>query len=145
MRGGSSGGGSRGRSSGGGKRGGGGGAAGAGAALLTVLRYVLVVLAIIAVSLFVVFVVIPSLVFLIHYLVFWLIVAATIVSRALSGRPWIIEMEEADGYRVRAWRVTGWRASDRVIAELARAVQYGATPVPADAEEVEIVNASEPV
>jgi hypothetical protein len=46
---------------------------------------------------------------------------------------------------VRAWRVTGWRESKRVIDELASAVRYGATPVPEGAEEVEIVNASEPV
>lgn len=145
-RGGSSGGGSRGGSSGGGKRGGGGGgAAGAGAALLAVLRYVLIVIAVIAAALFVMFVAIPTLVFLIHYLVFWLIVAATIVYRALSGRPWIVEMEEADGFRVRAWRVTGWRESRRVIDELANAVRHGATPVLAGAEEVDIVNASEPV
>jgi hypothetical protein len=54
-------------------------------------------------------------------------------------------MEETDGFRVRAWRVMGWRQSKRVIGELANAVRYGATPVPAGAEEVEIVNASEPV
>lgn len=145
-RGSSSGGGSRGGSSGGGKRGGGGGgAAGAGAALLAVLRWVLIIIAVVAAALFVIFVLIPTLVFLIHYLVFWLIVAATVVYRALSGRPWIVELEEADGFRVQAWRVLGWRQSRRVIDELANAVRHGSTPVPTGAEEVEIVNASEPV
>ena len=91
-RGGSSGGGSRSGSSGGGKRGG-GGAAGAGAALLAVLRYVLIVVAVILAALFVVFVLIPSLLFLIHYLAFWLVVVATIVYRGTVWPP----MDHRDG------------------------------------------------
>jgi hypothetical protein len=105
---------------------------------------VLIVIAVILAALFVVFVLIPSLIFLVHYLAFWLVVLATIAYRTLSGRPWIIEMEEADGFRVRAWRAEGWRASGRIVHELANAVRHGATLVPEGAEEVEIVNAATP-
>lgn len=140
---GSSGGGKRG-SSGGGKRGGGGGGGAIGAllaALLQILKWVAIVAAVIAVALFVVFVLIPALVFLVHYLAFWIVVAASTLYRALSGRPWIVEMEEADGYRVHSWRVAGWSESKTVIDEIAAAVRAGEDPVPAGAEAVEIVNA----
>jgi hypothetical protein len=141
---GSSGGGKRG-SSGGGKRGGGGGGGGAIGALLTallnVLKWVAIVAAVIAVALFVVFVLIPALVFLMHYLAFWILVAVSMLYRALSGRPWIVEMEEADGYRVQSWRVAGWRQSKVVIDEIAAAVRAGVEPEPSGAAPVEIVNA----
>jgi len=143
---GSSGGGRRG-SSGGGKRsgeGGGGGAIGAIlSALLTALKYIAIVLAVVAVALFVVFVLVPSLVFLVQYLAFWLVVGASILYRALSGRPWIIEMEEADGYRVRSWRAVGWGESKSAIDQIAEAVRAGREPNPSGAEPVDILNASE--
>ena len=140
---GSSGGGKRG-SSGGGKRGGGGAGAAGGilAALLQALKYIAIALAVIAAALFVVFVLIPSLVFLVQYLAFWLVIGGTIVYRALSGRPWIVEMEEADGYRVRSWRVVGWGESKGAIDEIAEAVRAGREPKPGGAEPVEIVNAA---
>ena len=143
---GSSGGGKRG-SSGGGKRGGGGSGGGGGAigalfaALLNVLKWVAIVAAVIAVASFVVFVLIPALVFLVHYLAFWILVAVSMLYRALSGRPWIVEMEEADGYRVQSWRVAGWTESKAVIDEIAAAVRAGVEPEPSGAEPVEIVNA----
>ncbi len=141
---GSSGGGKRG-SSGGGRRGGGGGGGGAIgallAALLKILKWVAIVLAVIAVALFVVFVLIPALVFLVQYLAFWIAVGVTMLYRALSGRPWIVEMEEADGYRVHSWRIAGWSESKHAIDEIAAAVRAGEDPAPPGAEAVEIVNA----
>ncbi len=142
----SSGGGGRSRSSGGGRRGGGGGAGAAGgilAALVQFLKYVLVAAAIVVAALIVVFVLLPSLLFLAHYAAFWLIVGGTIVYRAMTGRPWIVEMEEADGFRVRAWRVVGWRQSKRVIDQVADALLRGVEPVADGAEDVEIVNLAE--
>ncbi len=141
---GASGGGGRGKSSGGGKRGGGGGGGaigGAAAALLKILKYVLIVILVIAVALFVIFVLVPTVLFLLHYAVFSLVVGATIALRMLTGRPWIIELEEADGYRVKAWRIKGWQESKRVIDEVAEAVRRGDRAEPAGAESVEIVNA----
>lgn len=139
----SSGGGGRGKSSGGGKRGGGGGGAigGAVAALLKFLKYVLIVILVIAVALFVVFVLVPTLLFLLQYVFFYLVIGATIVLRMLTGRPWIVELEEADGYRVKAWRIKGWKESRRVIDEVAEAVRRGDRAEPAGAESVDIINA----
>ncbi len=103
----------------------------------------LIVLAIIAVTLFVVYVLIPSVLFLIHYVVFWIVIGATVAYRAATKRPWIVEMEEADGFRVRAWRIVGWQASKRVIDQVADAIRRGEDPVPEGAEPVEIVNLAE--
>lgn len=143
-RGGSRGGGGRSGSRGGGKRGGGGGGAAAGgalAALVQILKYVLIAILVIAAVLFMIFVGIPGLVFLVQYLAFWIVVGVSILYRALSGRPWIVEMEEAEGYRVRSWRVVGWRESKRVVDEVAEAIRRGVDPVPGGAEQVEIENA----
>ena len=141
-RGSSRGGGSRSGSSGGGKRGGGGAAAGGAiAALVQILKYVFIAILVIAAILFLVFVGIPAFVFVAHYAAFWIVVAVTIVYRALTGRPWIVEMEEIDGYRVRSWRVRGWAESKRAIDAVAAAIRHGQDPDPADAELVEIVNA----
>lgn len=105
------------------------------------LKFLLLAVAVIAVVLFVVFVGIPGVVFLAHYLAFWIVVGLTIAYRTLTGRPWIVEVEEADGYRVRSWRVRGWQESRRVIDEIAEAIRSGQEPSPTDAEEVEIENA----
>lgn len=143
---GSSGGGRRGSSGGGKRGGGGGGGASAAGGILTLLvkalKYIAIVLAVIAAALFVVFVLIPALVFLVQYLAFWVVIGVTIAYRAMSGRPWIIEMEEADGYRVRSWRVAGWAESKAAIDDIAEAIRAGEEPAPAaPAEPVEIVNA----
>ena len=98
-------------------------------------------MAVIAAILFLVFVAIPTFVFLAHYVAFWVIVGLTILYNRLTGRAWIVEMEEANGYRVRSWRVRGWRDSRRVIDEVAEAVRMGTPPDPVGAEHVTIVNA----
>ena len=143
---GSSGGGRRG-SSGGGKRGGGGGAGGAAGAALTALaqflKYIAIIAVVIAAALFIVFVGIPVLVFLIQYLAFWVVVGVSLLYRVLSGRPWIVEMEEADGYRVRSWRVVGWEVSKAAIADIAEDIRNGREPQAEGAEPVEILNAVE--
>ncbi|MCP3996602.1 MAG: hypothetical protein GY722_16325 [bacterium] len=144
----SGGGGSRGRSSGGGKRrgGGGGGGAAAGGALASLLRFlknVAIAALVIAVIVFMIFVGIPALVFLAQYAAFWIAAGATVLYRALTGRPWIVEMEEADGYRIRSWRVKGWADSKSVIDEIARSIRSGQDPNPDGAEEVDIINADE--
>ena len=144
---GSSGGGSRG-SSGGGKRGGGGGGPGGAAgailaALAQLLKSAALIVAVIAAALFTVFVLMPALVFLIQYVAFWVVVGVTIAYRALSGRPWIVEMEEVDGYRLQSWRVVGWSDSRATIDEIAEAVRAGNEPTPQLAEPVEILNAVE--
>jgi hypothetical protein len=109
--------------------------------LLQALKWLLIAAAVVAVTLFVIFVAVPALVFVAHYLAFWVVVGVTIVYRALTGRPWIVELEEAYGYRVRSWRVSGWRNSRRVIDEIAAAVLAGDDPEPTGAEEVDIENA----
>jgi hypothetical protein len=100
------------------------------------------VILVIAAVLFMIFVGIPGLVFLTHYLAFWIVIGATILYRMLTGRPWIVEMEEADGYRVRSWRVVGWRESKHVLDEVADAIRRGVDPNPEGAEPVEVENAA---
>lgn len=142
----SGGGGRRSRSSGGGRRGGGGGAGAAGgilAALAKFLKYLLIGAAVVVAALIVVFVLLPALLFLAHYLAFWVVVAATIGYRAMTNRPWIVEMEEAEGFRVRAWRVAGWARSKETIDAVAEALRRGADPEPPGAEPVDIVNLAE--
>ena len=107
------------------------------------MKYILIVVVVILVALFVIFVLAPALVFLLQYLIFYVVIGGTILVRALTGRPWIVELEEAEGYRVRAWRVKGWRESKRVIDELADAVRRGVAPEPGGAESVEIINADQ--
>ncbi len=48
-------------------------------------------------------------------------------------------MEEAEGFRLRAWRVVGWKQSQRVIDEIAESIRHGDVPNPTNAEEVEVV------
>lgn len=141
-RGGSSGGGSRGGSKGGGKRGGGGGAIGGLlAALAKALKWILIAALIVAITLFVIFVLVPGLIFLLHYVAFYVVVGVTILIRVLTGRPWIVEVEEFNGYHLEAWRVKGWDASKTAIDEIAESLRRGETPNPTAAEPANIINA----
>ncbi|MDH3539615.1 MAG: hypothetical protein OEP52_06450 [Acidimicrobiia bacterium] len=146
-RGGSSGGGSRGGSSEGGKRsgGGGGGAAGAAggilAALAKVLLYVAIAAAVVAVALLTIFVLIPGLVFLAQYVVFWALVGGWIVYNTLTGRPWVIKATRA-GYENpdHAYRIKGWRNSQLLIDDIADDLRRGEPPIPSEvAVEVELI------
>ncbi|MDH3607021.1 MAG: hypothetical protein OER12_08490 [Acidimicrobiia bacterium] len=144
-RGGSSGGGSRGGSSGGGDRDGGGGAAAAGggllAALAKILLYVAIVVAVVVAALFTVFVLVPSLVFLAEYLLFWLVVGGWILYNTLTGRPWVIKATK-DGYESpdHAWRIKGWRNSQALIDDIADDLRRGEPPIPSEvAVEVELI------
>lgn len=146
-RGGSSGGGSRGGSSGGGKRdgGGGGGAAGAAggilAALAKALLYIAIAAAVIAVALLTIFVLIPGLVFIGQYLLFWLLVGGWIAYNTLTGRPWVIKITQ-DGYENpdHAYRIKGWRNSQALIDDLADDLRRGEPPIPSEvAVEVELI------
>jgi len=146
-RGGSSGGGSRGGSSGGGKRdgGGGGGAAGAAggilAAIAKALLWVAIAAAIIAAALFTIFVLIPGLIFVGQYVLFWLLVGGWIAFNTLTGRPWVIKATR-DGYENpdHAYRIKGWRNSQALIDDLADDLRRGEPPVPSEvAVEVELI------
>ncbi len=108
---------------------------------MQILKYILIAILVIAAILFMIFVGIPGLVFLLQYLAFWVVVGVTMLYRLLTGRPWIVEMEEADGYRVRSWRIVGWKDSKRVIDEVAEAIRRGEEPVPSGADPVVIDNA----
>ena len=147
--GGSSGGGSRSASSGGGRRksggkgkkGGGAGAAGLLSVLAKALKYILIAAAVIAAVLFLIFVGIPSLLFLAQYALFWILVGATIAYNAVTGRPWIItarrdRYERAD----HAFRIHGWRASTAAINEVAEQLQRGEFVTVDGAELVELID-----
>lgn len=142
----SSAGGSRSKGSGGGKRGGGdsgggggGAAAGAGgllAALGKAIKVILIVAAVIAAALFMIFVGWPTIAFAAEYLLFGLLALAVVVFRAVSGRGWIIDAEEVDGYRVVAWRMEGWKRSGAAVDQIADAITAGQEPKIEDAERV---------
>ncbi len=147
-RGGSSGGGSRGGSGGGGKRsgGGGGGAAGAAggilAALAKALLYVAIAAAIVAAALFTIFVLIPGLIHLVGWVVYWLLVGGWIAYNTLTGRPWVIKATR-DGYENpdHAYRIKGWRNSQALIDDIADDLRRGEPPVPSEvAVEVELID-----
>lgn len=146
----SGGGGRRSSSGGGGSRKGGGGGGGAGAAsgaagLLAVLAkallYILIAVAIAAVAALTVFVLVPGLIFLAEYAMFWLLVGGWILYNTLTGRPWVIgvtryEYEEPEW----AFRVKGWKNSQLVIDDLADDLRRGEAPVPNEvAVEVELI------
>ena len=145
-RGGSSGGGSRGGSSGGGsKKGGGGGAAGAAGGILAVLAkallYVAIVAAVIAVALLTIFVLVPGLVFVAQYVLFWLLVGGWILYNTLTGRPWVIKATR-DGYENpdHAYRIKGWRNSPGAHRRHCRRSAPGEPPIPSEvAVEVELI------
>lgn len=140
----SGGGGSRRGSSGGGSRGG-GQAAAAGGGLLAVLAkmllYLVIAAAIVAAALLTVFVLIPGLIFLAEYLLFWLLVGGWILYNTLTGRPWVVKAtrdryERADY----AWRIKGWRNSQALIDDIADDLRRGEAPIPSEvAVEVELI------
>lgn len=137
----SSGGGSRSSSRGKGKSGGGAGAAGLLGLLLKALKWIAIIAAIIAVTLFLIFVGIPSLIFLAQYVLFWLLVGATILYNALTRRPWIITARR-DGYgrADHAFRVHGWRRSTTAINDVAEQLRRGEFVTVPDAELVELID-----
>ncbi|MBT8163946.1 MAG: hypothetical protein HKO82_00760 [Acidimicrobiia bacterium] len=146
-RGGSSGGGSRGGSSGGGSRdgGGGGGAAGAAGGLLAVLAkvllYVAIAAAVVLAALITIFVLIPGLVFVAQYLLFWVLVGGWMLYNTLTGRPWVV-IATRHGYENpdHAWRIKGWRNSQALIDDLADDLRRGEPPIPSEvAVEVELI------
>ncbi len=145
-RGGSSGGGSRGGSSGGGKKsGGGGGGAGAAGGILAVLAkallYVAIVAAVIAVALVTIFVLVPGLVFVAQYVLFWLLVGGWVFYNTLTGRPWVVKATRDDYENPdHAYRIKGWRNSQALIDDLADDLRRGEPPIPSEvAVEVELI------
>lgn len=144
---GSSGGGRRSGSSGGGKRsgGGGGGAAGAAggllAALAKALLWIAIAAAVVAVALLTIFVLVPGLIFLAQYLLFWLLVGGWIAFNTLTGRPWVIKATRV-GYESpdHAYRIKGWRNAQALIDDVADDLRRGEEPVPSEvAVEVELI------
>lgn len=137
----SSAGGSRSGGSSGGKRGGGGGgAAGAAggllAALVKVIKVILIVAAVIAATVFMIFVGWPAIAFAAEYLLFGLLALGLVIFRVVSGRGWMVDAEQVDGYRVVAWRIDGWKRSGRAVDEIADSIRAGKEPDIEDAERV---------
>jgi hypothetical protein len=54
-----------------------------------------------------------------------------LVSRVAFRRPWDIEARASDG-STSSWRVVGWRASGRRLAEIKQALGAGTIPGPDD-------------
>ncbi len=140
---GGSGGSSRG-GSGGSSRDGGGiakAAGGAGAALIGVLKYIGIVLLVMIAAAIVIFVLLPLAVLILELLLFLLVTGATLAWRAMTGRPWIVEARQnRPAPIVHAWRVTGFRASHRVIDEIAEDLRHGRELDPGMSEAVLIVD-----
>ena len=143
---GSSGGGGRSGSSGGGDRnGGGGGAAAAGGGLLAalgkILLYAAIAIAVVMAALFTIFVLVPSLIFLAQYLLFWALVGGWILYNTLTGRPWVVKATKDQYERPdHAWRIKGWRNSQALIDDIADDLRRGEPPIPSEvAVEVELI------
>ncbi len=85
----------------------------------------------------VVFVLVPLLLLGIELIAVGVAIAVGIIGRLVLGRPWIVVAESVDAPGVGfGWRISGWRPSARVIAELAEALQAGVEPSPQGAERV---------
>lgn len=128
--------------SGGGERGGAGaalaGAGGIGAVLIKALWWVLIVIAVAAALFLTIFVVLPTLLLLLQFL----LIGVLIGWRAMTGRPWVVEARQNRAAPlVHAWEVDGWKASGRVRDEVAEALRRGAEPRPAGAEPVAVEGA----
>jgi hypothetical protein len=83
-----------------------------------------------------VFVIIPLLLFGVELIIVGVAVAASIIGRLLLGRPWIVQAQSIGRTReVRTWRVSGWRRSRQVIAEIAQGLAAGSDPNPTDASD----------
>ncbi len=144
--GGSRGGGSRGGSRGGGTRslsrgGGGRSSSRSGPDWGDAVGWVLIAIAVVLAALFVVFVLIPSLLFVAQYLLFWLLVAGWIVYNTITGRPWVVKATR-EGYEEpdHAYRIKGWRNSHALIDDIADDLRRGEPPVPSEvAVEVELI------
>jgi hypothetical protein len=85
-------------------------------------------------------VLIPLLLFGIELVILGVAVAASILGRALPGRPWVVQaVPLGDQSPVLTWRVRGWRRSGRVIHEVARALQAGLDPAPGETAEPRVI------
>ncbi len=90
-------------------------------------------------------VVIPLLLFGIELILLGILIAAAILGRALLGRPWLVRARRLDDAAgAAAWRVVGWRRSERVIEEVASAISAGATPRPLEPAEPVLSELPEP-
>ncbi len=125
-------------------KGGGGGAAAAGggavAALGAILKYALIVVAVILAAAFLVFVGFPALIWVGQLLLFAATLGVVVAFRALTGRPWIVEAVEArDAPTVHAWRVKGFRRARVAIDEVAEQLLRGDPPAPIGGEHLTVV------
>ncbi|HVM40867.1 MAG TPA: hypothetical protein VM618_08845 [Acidimicrobiia bacterium] len=75
------------------------------------------------------FVVWPLLLVLFDVVVIVLLTLAGVVGRIVLRRPWIVEAEGSNGER-HEYRVVGWRDSQRLVTDLAFALETG-RPLPA--------------
>jgi hypothetical protein len=88
------------------------------------------VLAGIVIVIVVIVIVIPLLLFGIELIILGLLVAAGIVARSALGRPWVVEAIPSEGMSdALAWKVKGWRRSEKLIDEVATAIAAGTTPL----------------
>lgn len=81
-----------------------------------------------AVVVLAVLVVIPAVLFGIELLAVGIAIAASVLARAIWGRRWVIEAQNQRTYELHQREVKGWRQSTRVMAEIAAAIEAGASP-----------------
>lgn len=93
---------------------------------------VAILVAIVAIVL-AVFVLVPLLLFGVELIIVGVAIALGMLGRLFLGRPWVVAAECLDspgtGF---AWRVSGIRRSQRVLDQVAAALEAGATPEPAE-------------
>jgi len=94
-----------------------------------------VILAIVAVVL-ALFVLVPILLFGIELIIVGAAIAIGMLGRLFLGQPWVVAAECLDSPGTgRAWRVSGMRRSQRVLDQVARALEAGDPPEPAETAE----------
>ena len=80
---------------------------------------------------FVIFVVVPLVLFGIELIVAGIVIAFGINAHMVFGRPWLVVAKpEEPGGRAIAWSVCGWRRSAKVIDDISGALKAGREPEP---------------
>lgn len=108
---------------------------------------VLAAFAITVLGVFLLLVVWPVVALAIELVILLVLFLAALVARILFRRPWrIVARTKGPPQSYLAWDVVGWRASRRVLGEIAEALRAGeCNPAPSEARAVELAASEQPV
>lgn len=103
---------------------------------LPIVGVFLVAIALVLLAIAAVMFIVPAVIFIVELLIVLLIVGVGLTGRVLLGRPWTVEAQQLATGSAYEWKVTGWRASQDLVATIADQLRTtglptGGTPVPA--------------